>query len=298
MVFLRELKGELKNLLTGRGFFLCIVFTTLLCFTSNLYVAGFGGEKFMILESIFRFDWDFKCNDPQFFFPDVIRFGKESYITLFVPILTAYISIPLLCDEYRSGYARFRIFRGRRNAFYASKYLSAGIAAGVAVAIGFLCFSLLVLHTFPGIRDVSPDMVEILAAFYGGAKNLEGMGIAKLIFIDSLQMFFYGALAVVPSFLLSGFSKNKYILLCIPFFMKYATDQWCQRIMSGVSAGDYGFDSLLYRVSRVIDPEAVADYSHSELMLPVAIYSLTVFTVGLLGYICIERHHVDVGEGE
>ena len=115
MIF-RNMKMEFMKILSGYGFYLCVLFTGLLCFSAYIYEDVMDGNKYSVLRSFLSFDRKFMLEDTTFCSFEVIRNSAGNWLFLFVPIIAAFAFVPLVCDEHESGAVRFEVVRS--NKFY------------------------------------------------------------------------------------------------------------------------------------------------------------------------------------
>ena len=187
---------ELYKTLCNRSFLLCAIITCLLCFTSTVYTDSLDGKEYTVLEIITggsKFDF------LSFTSYDILQLSVNPYVTLFLPVLSSIPFVTAFCAERSCGNIRFTVTRIGKYRYCIVKFITALLSGGTAVLSGYAVFGLLICTFFP-----NPE--QILSAYI---KFLIGMGI-------------YGAVSVLPAFLLSPFTANQYIICCFPFiFMNF-----------------------------------------------------------------------------
>jgi len=72
MIF-RNIKANFYKILTGYGFYLCVLFTTVLCFSANIYENPQNMDKYSAIKSLIVFDIDFMLSDISFCSFEVMR---------------------------------------------------------------------------------------------------------------------------------------------------------------------------------------------------------------------------------
>lgn len=191
--FINSTITELRKTVVSYGFLFCLIITFFLCFTSVVYYDRFGKE-YTLIEIL---------SDKQLFKAagltnmGVLHNSVSPYLTVFLPVLSSLPFVTVFSAERSGGNIRFIISRtGKRN-YYLSKYISALISGGLAVAAGFILFSFVVLLRFE--KD-------------GGADEY---------FKICAGIFVYGIVSVFPAFLLSAVIRNKCILCCFPFILMH-----------------------------------------------------------------------------
>ncbi len=290
-MMIRNIKINLYKALAGYGFLLCVLFTVVLCFSSGIY-EDFNGDKYSVFRVLTEFDRETLLGNTDFCSFEVARKGVGSWLSLFIPIIAAFPYVTVLCDGYRTGAARFEIFRSTRLRCHASEFLAACLAGGLAVMAGYALFVLAVYFLFPNIHAYPAelrDFYEEMAAYMNPFVSQGGYGTALLI--KTGGMFLYGAACAAPAVMFAGITRNKYLALCIPFFLKYAANQTFQRLQSQ-AVGDYThIDERLQQICSVINPDALAvisDYGGQAAAM-LAYNGLLVLAVGVIYFILQER---------
>ena len=185
---------DLRKTLVSYGTVVCIAAVFLLCFASTIYTDGFTGKEYTVLEVIAD-----RSKFPQMgLFPlDIVRSSVNPYLTLFLPVLSSIPFVTLFCAERLSGNIRFIITRTGKLTYAISKFFSAVISGALTVTIGFIMYSLVIFAVFG--RD--GNLSDLIMMYAGTA--------------------IYGAVSVLPAFLLSSFIRNKYMICCFPFIFMH-----------------------------------------------------------------------------
>ena len=297
MIF-RNIKANFYKILTGYGFYLCVLFTTVLCFSANIYENPQNMDKYSAIKSLIVFDIDFMLSDISFCSFEVMRKGVGGWLSLFIPMISAFAFVPLVCDEYEAKSIRFEIFRSSKLCYYTSKFITACICGGLAVMLGFGLFTLTEYALFPDISEYEQGLIdsyhETLSYQYPDiTQNLYVTIISKQL----IYMFFYGMVSVAPAIMLTSIIRNKYLVLCIPFFLKYVLNQSCVKIQSQALSNYETVDMSLLKFVSVINPDALSYLSEygSDKKL-VLIYSGFIILFSFVFYLtmCIRRN--DCGE--
>jgi hypothetical protein len=83
------------------------------------------------------------------------------------------------------------------------------------------------------------------------------LGYPYLVTLKFIEMFFYGAFSALPAFFLTAFMKNKYLIICIPFFAKYALTQTTQKLFMQAMTDFENIDTKLLNFARITDLNAI-----------------------------------------
>ncbi len=178
-------------------------------------------DKYSAIKSLIVFDIDFMLSDISFCSFEVMRKGVGGWLSLFIPMISAFAFVPLVCDEYEAKSIRFEIFRSSKLCYHTSKFITACICGGLAVMLGFGLFTLTEYALFPDISEYEQGLIdsyhETLSYQYPDiTQNLYATIISKQL----IYMFFYGMVSVAPAIMLTSIIRNKYLVLCIPFFLE------------------------------------------------------------------------------
>lgn len=297
-MMIRNIKTNLYKIITGYGFYVCIIFTAVLCFSANIYEDPMNGDKYSAFMALTSFDRDFMLGDTSFCSFEVMRKGTGGWLPLFIPLISAFAFIPLVCDEYEAKSARFEIFRSSKLCYNLSKFITACLCGGFAVMLGFGLFTLADYALFPNINEYGAELKrtydEMLFYIY---PNVTQSGYGFSIIKKMGEMFLYGAVCAAPAIMFTSFIRNKYLVLCIPFFIKYSIDQTCIRLQSQASADYTKVDMKMLKISSIADPDALSYLSEfgSDKALVLNLNGALLFTAAAI-YLMIQSRRLDSGE--
>lgn len=228
MKTLNAVGQELKKVFMGYGFWAAVGITAVLCFTTVIYTDDRNKEYSVIQVLWFGRQWMLK--DVSYCSLYVFLRSSYSKLSMFIPIIAAFPFIPLFCDERKSGFIRYNILRIGKTRYNFSKFAAAVVGGGCAVALGYIIFGGIAAILFPPGNAYLPEyMEEYTSLITTSGQNVftplyNQIGEIAIIFSYVLEIFLYGAVASLPAFVLSSFVKNKYLILCIPFMLKYIWD--------------------------------------------------------------------------
>lgn len=286
------------KILTGYGFYICVVFTVILCFSANVYTDEIKNNRYSAFAALRNFDKNFMLTDTQFCSFQVMLKGGSGWLSMFIPIISAFAFIPLVCDEYEAKSVRFEIFRSTKLTYNFSRFVTACISGGLAVMLGFLIFTFIEYQLFPNLSDydtLSREMYyEMMSSQY---PKLETTGTALPLFIKACEMFLYGAMYAFPAVTLTCVIRNKYLVMCIPFFIKYAVGQSYLKMMSQSYADFENPNEKLSRISTIINPDAISDLNtYGKSIKPILAYNVSLFIICLIFYLTVQSRRCDSGE--
>lgn len=204
---------DLKKAVQNISFVAACLVTALLCFTAEVYTDFSNARSYSVYEAILTLDKDAFLSDISF--SSVLVFGKSlsGYISMFLPVSSAFPYITNLCSERNSGNIRFSIMRTGRLKFYFSKFGSALLSGGFSTLLGVVMYGGVVFMLFPDINAYAVTAEDTLFFFPNG--------IVTFIAQTLIHAFLYGCISVMPAFYLSSFCRNPYIILCVPFMVTY-----------------------------------------------------------------------------
>ena len=283
----RVISYEFNKILTNYGFYAGIIFTVIMCATANVYYDYARNEYNSTVQVLMNFSREEMMQVVDFCSYSVFINGGNGWLSMFVPIVAAFGYIPLLCDEQSSKTVRYSIFRTNKLQFCMGKFISALLTGGLIVFVGYAVYGLFVWITFPNLGQYSEELRNLL----------ELKGLSEPITLKLLLMFVYGCIWAVPAFLLSGFMKNKYLIICLPFIVKYALNQTIQRlydfVWKDIENPNKNLDSFL----KVISPDAIRDlFYRTGIIAFIVLLNITLMGSAFVIYRFITNRRLDCGE--
>ena len=298
MKIIRNIKINLIKILTSYGFYICIIATFLFCLSAEAYIDDIKNEQYSIVRLLAEFDRTFFLEHTELCSFNIILKGSGSWLTLFIPIIAAFAFVPLVCDEYDAKAVRFSIFRSSKSSFHTAKFLTACFMGGLAVLIGYGIFTAFVSFTFPAITEYSPALQEMFTEEMSDAyQSFAVGGYHKLLAAKFFEMFLYGMVFAVPANLCTALMSNKYLVLCIPFFIKYAVNQTCTKLTLAAWSDFENPNVKLGRLCSIINPDAIAGLSgHASDKIYIVLYNGALVLMAYVLYLIILNRRVDCGE--
>lgn len=205
---LYKIKAQCKEYILSPYFLLCVLAAALTC----LFDVGIqiNEESFLtVLECIIRiFSGEMTTDSAGLYtLPLLLQAGGESF-SMLIPILAALPSVIPVCLQRQGGSLRFLLHRTGIGGYCLSALLAASITSGLVLALGTLFYGLFLLPFFPFLDPWGErTAINILISL---GRKLVGM-------------FLLGSSSVLPAYLLEFFTTNLYLVLCIPFLLRYLT---------------------------------------------------------------------------
>ncbi len=280
---IRAIKCDMDRTIFNISFMAAILVTFLLCFTENIYIDSSTMRAFSVFEALFRFDRAFMENRISFCSIMVFQSALSGYSAMFLPVLASFPFVYSQSVERNSGNIRFLISRTKRRKYYLSKFICAVLSGGICIVLGVMLFGIFSFVIFPHLGDyvaIDPEIYVPDGIFAEIVKKL-------------VSSFIYGCANTVFAFFLSSFCRNRYIVLCVPFLMRFMQDTAVKKIIVGDAGGNiyqmvFPFES--YAPSQI-------PYLEADSMLYSTIAIMVIFMAFMLfGYITVMERRTDKGE--
>lgn len=298
MKTLRYCKVSLQKVLTSPGFYLCVLFTVILCFTAEAYTDYTEREVYSVLGVWLRFSREEMLMNTEMSAYEMLSKVTGGWMTTFVPIVAAFPFLPLLCDESTSKSIRYSVHRGTKASFVTGRFLTAMFSGGLAVLCGFALFAGAVYLMFPNISTYAPEMQEQAEWWLTGTYPLfSKFGYPYLVLQDFIELFLYGAFFAIPALVVSAFLKNKYFVLCIPFFFKYLVNYVFASVKIKAYESYGTVDESVFTMLSATDPDALGDlFNYGETFWWNLLLHVVLLLFAYLMYTIVMNRRVDFGE--
>ncbi len=277
---MREVAVSFKKTVTSWNFWLCVGATIVLLFMSQIYEDYDTKNRYSVINALFSFSAGEMKEHFELCSAFVISNARGSWFSLFVPIIAAFCFVPEMCAEREENALRFQVFRSSKTKWQLSTYLTGIISGGTAVTLGYVIFSGLAMLLFPGISEMDPSTLDFMR------------GSITDFYLLVLDMWMFAIFWSIPSMFLTSFLRNKYLIMCIPFFLKYALAQLSSKILMDSWKGDY--DPTLDALYRYIDPDGLMNLSITKYYDILIMYGI-LLAVSLAAFMIIERKRGDFG---
>ncbi|MCM1488326.1 MAG: hypothetical protein NC203_08175 [Firmicutes bacterium] len=242
-MFFNNILASLKKILSSKGFYLCVLFSLLLFFCAEVYCDPDVNSRYSVIRALLNIGRDKMRQDSQLWSISVMKSARGGWVTFFAPIITAFVFAPMISDETAAKARSFQLFRSSSLKFSLSEFLSGTVCAGLAMALGYLLFCLCVYFLFPSPENITEWEEQLL----GGFSPLSA----------ALSVWLYGSFWSMPAMVLTSVLSNKYLIMCLPFFLKYVLNQSYQLLFQ-TACGDYvNVNERLLGFINVIYPDAL-----------------------------------------
>lgn len=256
----RLLVVNVRKSITDKSFYACVLMVFALCFTATISHNAQTGDPENILFAVFHYDNATLLSDVSFNAFAVFQKGGEGWLAMFIPIIAAFSFMSSFYEERQSKFIRYCISRTKKLTYHAGNFISALLSGGAIAVIGYILFGIVIRMTFPPMSEYTKETIDLfnseVLANYGSIifHIYSTQGIWILYAISCVEMFLFGAMAVLPAFVLSAVIRNKYLILCIPFFLYYVLTQLSARLYGIAYADIMNPDEALARIGTIINP--------------------------------------------
>ncbi|MGN0682813.1 MAG: hypothetical protein ACI4JY_03965 [Oscillospiraceae bacterium] len=241
---MRSLFTHFRKILTSRGFYLCIFLTVLLLFSAEIYTDYRTTDRYSVFRTLTSFSAEERLAlGEEMCSVRVLSSALNGWFTLFTPIAAAFCFIPIICTEREENAVRFQMFRSSKIKYNAAQFLAGIISSGTAVTLGYLIFSAVVMITFPDISQFNETTAEHI--------KMWSQSFPALL----TRVWCFGAFWGIPAMLLSSVIRNKYIVMCLPFFLKYGLSQAYLTVITSAYKGDS--NETLLKITILLCPDGL-----------------------------------------
>lgn len=279
-MMIRMIRGEVKRIAEEKIFLACVAMVFVLCLLAEVYRDPFTGRGYSAIASLIELDQDLLQGEISFYAGEVAKKGVTGWLAFFAPILAAFPAVALHCDEEQFRMTRFKVVRSSKLKSQLVYCISSFVSGALVMLVGYLLFLLFASSFFRMPSSLSEEELEFYALFTNTPKDsCAGIGFAFGFLRNIARISLWGGLQVMPALALTGISKNKYVVLCIPFFLKYAVQQICMK-------------------KQYIHPDALLfpyEYGENEIRVMV-FWFLGVSIACIMAYCTLWRRRIDCGE--
>lgn len=235
MKMIRCFLNEIKQVVFGIPFWICCFVVMALETTAGFCLVG--QNEVSVIEAIMQFSMQERESNMSFNSFSAFTAGMGSWLLLFAPVITALPFVVLFRDEASTGYRRFRIVSVKdKKCFCIMKYVVCFFSGALTMLVGTLLFAVVTAIFFPSLKSFGSEYMEMVLASYH-VSNVPEASARYLI-----CCFFYGGFWSLMSFALLGKIQNKYLIVGVPFMMKY---MW-REIYFKLGDKGVGPDSLMH----------------------------------------------------
>ncbi|WP_278869467.1 hypothetical protein [Ruminococcus bicirculans (ex Wegman et al. 2014)] len=226
MNFNKCLKTQLYKMLISPVPVICAIMIFGLCCITNVYTDADGGKGYSVLTILLLRDPTEAVEGNSVVRENIIRAAMSSWLIMFSPVVCVLPFVKSVSAE-NSSLKRFEMQRSGKIAFAASRLVSAVLTSAAVLCLGYGLFVIFTVIMFPSVMDTNS---------HSAAAVLHSMSIGCFYLSRMAGAFIIGVLSALPAYIISVFSRNKYMMTCIPFMFFYFYNTLINRLSKGFSA--------------------------------------------------------------
>jgi hypothetical protein len=292
---LKLIKQNFYKLFTSVGFYACIAITFVLSFTAGISVKPDTFPE-NLFEAMFTKNGAELLQSTDYCFTNVVISGGGWWLAMFIPIIAAFPFIPIFSDERESRLGRNVIFRTGKFSYNTGNFLSSFFGSGLAIAVGYSLFLLVTSFIFPHISDYPAEMRSSAEIILMENAAYSELGITGLILSEILEIFLYSAMWSLPAFLLCSLIRNKYLIMCIPFFLKYSIDGISSRIQDAAYEDFENLDVKMIEIIGMLNPNGLMYIFQNSSSTQILMITIGFFLASFVLFNVFMNRRLDLGD--
>ena len=293
---LRLWMTNLRCLWKSAAFWCCAAVTFVLFLTTDV---SWGDESTTILAAAFQLPEETLLSDTVFSSYHIFSSYYSSSFTLFCSMLGIFPFVSFYATQREVGFPRYELVRTDRRSYPIGQLLSLLCSGVCAVLVGVLLFGIFAYVCFPSIQDYGTDTVQSeLELLQFQFPWLEDFGdLYKVILLRIAGILLYTLCDMSVGILMLTLTRNRYLILTIPFFFEYLTRR-LSVILQAKAYQDTEWNQAIYDLSIYVHASATMYFYSYETKQQVWVL---VLHVGFLAICCalfgiIGNRRVDVGD--
>lgn len=275
---------NLRKSIISWSFLACIMLAFTLFITCSLYYDYNANCDVSIIRAFLIKNRSDMLQDTQFCTYNVLLNSISGWMKMFIPMIVSFPFVLFQCTEQITGFKRFSGIRISKQKYYTGTFLSSMLTGGLVMIVGFTLFCICIAFMFPNINEYELTTKESYEWWIYDAHPLfESLGYSYLILLRFLEVFLYGSVSAIPACFMMCFLKNKYLVISIPFFLKYLLLQHISRLRAEAYADYEKINEQLLVFIKIVDPDSVSQVfsGDKEIWKNVLFYTIIL----LLSYI-------------
>lgn len=296
---LRLILTQFRKLLGMPVFYCSVAAVTVLCMLSPLHRNMSTQQDESVFYCMNNYTQELMLRDTQFNSYNVLKTAGTGWVVMFMPVLASIGPVTVFADERDSREKRNVVARTGHTKYLISNCVFFMIAGALVYFLGCFVFAVIAKTAFPDVSAYQKEMImwNMMSEFSEDVlvgKAFAEFGTVGAFAVRLAGCFIYGALSVLPAMILSSAIKNKYLIVCIPFFVRYSISNISSSLMSKfMLSGDMKY----YKASEVINPEGILNsVSNSEYAKQIYILSAVLVIASVTIFFVVSKLGVDKGD--
>lgn len=282
-LFFHALLQELYKITSNYVFFLSIIGVVLLLLSGTVLTEALTSKTYNLYQILFmeKTERIKLLNMYDVTYESIFLRGTDGYLWMFLPVFTSAPFVLPMCAAKKNNNIRFEIFRSGKLEYVMAKCLSAMLCGGLITCLGYAIFTIIIKCLLP---EVVPLNINLdIDLYFMLPQPLNFTMYSKRFF----ELFFYGMTSTCITFTLSGFIRNKYLVLCIPFMLNYF-------LKKQLSRGKY-MENELALISNPSTPSNLFTI-YDDKKVEIILFWCGLFIFGILLYRIALGKRCDCGE--
>ncbi len=217
----------------------------MLLFSSEIFSETRNENRYSVIKALIMFDREDMLKNYELCDIMVMQNARSGWFSFFLPILTGFCFVPSICAERENNALRFWLVRSSRLKSDLAQYFSGIISGGFVTSFGYLIFCAAASAMFPDISE------------YDGSNNVFLNNFLFDFPKATLGMFLNGVFWSIPAMFGTCVSRNKYLILCVPTFIKYGFTQLRGKLSAVIYSPSDEINPILKKVMSSSDPDAL-----------------------------------------
>lgn len=255
-----------------------VIGIVILLFSATGYTNASG--KSYSIASMLMPSQDFTMDGNIISMSNLIVNGMGGIFRVFSMICTGISFVMCLSAERTSGYVRYINYYAGTREYVLSKTLAGLISGGITGVVGFCLYATSIFISLK-VQD-SYSITEI-----------DGSLLVKTVVVYGLGLFLYGVVTTSWIYLFAAWIKNKYLLICLPFFTYYLYLQLLFKVK--LQFFDAGRIDELNNISIIDSTSLIYTFTTSTHKMIIVIHSMFVLASMAIFYYGMKRRK-DLGE--
>lgn len=205
---------EIKKTMNSTSFFLLILAVAAMCFLIPMQLSD--KTQTNCLSAFLTMSKEELEMEYFLSVGEIMRQLLAGYFVLLTPMFVSISVLPILCEEKESGAFRLMLFRTGKKQEVIGSFLACVFCGGVLMAAGHLLFAgILGVHSYVLFGSAGIQVIKETGTF---------------VLIQTAEVFTYGMMCAVWTYLVSAFVRNRYLLASIPYILLWFLQRFASKI--------------------------------------------------------------------
>lgn len=282
-----------KKLFRSPIFWCSVVAAAVICMFSELYYDSQTNVTKTVFEMFTQYTKTAMLSNVELCSYSVFIKGFGTWVAMFVPVIVSLASISICIDERKSGVWRYVLHRAGTTRYGIGGCLFILLSGGIALSLGYALFGALAAIMFPPLSAYPSESAEFFIELNFSRGAMSGIyrsgGLPLCAAAQLTEVFFYGMVCSATAMLLSAVCENKYVIICTPFFLKYALDQLSTLLLVKAIEDPESINEELMSFAQIIDPEASKSFLNDAEHQPAVVIVNAAYLLILSAVFCVIR---------